>query len=192
MKIYSRDTQKGKCMPYTLVPCSLGKREWNWMYSDVCWILTVHRIFLGSRKAVTVAVVTAGPLECRLGGGPGTDVGRALSRVVLGKVWSVRLFACEGRNEPGRKQTQSPHSDAVQLPRAVLGPPGHSCPTPLFYESISLFIYFPSHFSPQRKARRVLASEDVRKTLSSYSISKVKRFLNDYFDIWIHRGLDSF
>lgn len=59
-------------MPYTVVPCSLGKLETGCIsMSNRYYCTSQHRIFFGSSKAVTVAVVTAGHVECRLGDGPG-------------------------------------------------------------------------------------------------------------------------
>lgn len=82
--------------------------------------------FLGSSKAVTMAVVTAGHVECRLGDGPGNACWTRFELDGAGQGLPLKrqIFTCEGgrsatrqtHDKPGRKPTQSPHSDAMQWP----------------------------------------------------------------------------
>lgn len=74
MKTYSRDTQRRKMYAICYVHEENLKQDvFRWVIDIYC--TSQHLIFLGSSKTVTMAVVTAGHLECRLGDGPGNGCG---------------------------------------------------------------------------------------------------------------------
>lgn len=150
MKTYSRDTQRRKMYAiYYVHEENLKQDIFQWVIDIYC--TSQHLIFLGSSKTVTMAVVTAGHLECRLGDGPGNGCGTRFELWGAGQVLPLGASdsTCEGSKQcPLGRRVMSPGGSRHEAPAAVQGsrpeqPRGHQ-PTlvlPIVFESISRFFF---------------------------------------------------